>query len=555
MKNLKIGKKLIVVFGVVVVFFLSSVAMGLVGMGFMADSLSEFYLNSYEVVKTTLTMQRGFQEAEKMMVIAFIQPSRQMALIKMIKCTATLAEVHESIPVLESKFVGQQHLIEEFKDILSKGALVREEITRELNDQKLSKAQDLYQGKYAAIIEEANNKLGEISEIAQQSAAQAYHDGLWMQQTAFILLSAVSLGSLIFILIFCTYIIRSLTKPLRELEAAAYRMANGELDVQIRYSSRDELGNLANGMRSMMSTLWGYIGNISEVLGRMAQGDMTATVELEYVGDYAPIKVAMEEIISSLNQTLTDINQAAEQVASGSAQVASGAQALSHGATEQAGTVEELSATVAEISGRIKQNAQSAQQTNSKAQETGEVVEHVNRHMTLLVGAMEDIAKSSTQIERIIKTIDDIAFQTNILALNAAVEAARAGAAGKGFAVVAGEVRSLAAKSAEAARNTGDLIAESVSIVNKGSSLVTETARALAEVKEKAQDTIRLVSEISKASNEQANAVMQITDGIEHISTVVQTNSATAEQSAAASEELNSQAQLLKDLVDRFDLG
>ncbi len=554
MKNLKIGSKLVVVFAIVVVSFLVTFAGGLGGMALISQSLSEFYLNSYEVVKTSIDMRRGYQEVEKLILSAFIQDDTQAALKELEQCVSTLDTIKEGIPLLREKFTKKQVLIDEFEQILSEAAATREQITLYVGQQRVSEAEELYLKSYSIDINSAREKLNEISVIAQADATDSYHDGVYVQQLSLILLSAVSVLSLLVIIALCVYIVRGLTRPIKELEDAANRMANGQLDVQLRYTSRDELGGLANSMRSMMTTLWGYVGNISEILGRMAQGDMTARVELDYAGDFAPIKAALEQILASLNDTLAQIDQASEQVAGGSSQVASGAQALSQGAAEQAGSLEELSATVAEISTQIKQNAQAAQQSNRMALEAGEVVGRVDEHMTRLVSAMDDIAKSADQIERIIKTIDDIAFQTNILALNAAVEAARAGAAGKGFAVVADEVRSLAAKSAEAAKNTGALIEGSVSTVKNGNLIVGETARALVDVKEKAQNTILLVDEIAKASNEQANAVVQITQGIEQISTVVQTNSATAEESAAASEELNSQAQVLKELVGRFSL-
>lgn len=345
-----------------------------------------------------------------------------------------------------------------------------------------------------------------------------------------------------------------IARPIIEIESATKALAAGHLDATISYQSRDELGSLARHTGMLIESLRTYIGNISDVLGAIADGDLTVDVDIDYVGDFAPIKASMEKILASLNNALAQISQASEQVASGSSQVASGAQALSQGSTEQASSVEELSATINEISDQIKHNAENAQEAQIMGMATKREIENGNELMKQLVTAMDDISLTSNQIGKIIKTIDDIAFQTNILALNAAVEAARAGSAGKGFAVVAEEVRNLAGKSAEAAKDTTALIESVVQAIQKGTLMVSETEKSLNTIVEKAEGTVGLITEIAQASNAQASAVTQITQGIEQISSVVQSNSATAEQSAAASEELSSQALALENLIAQFNL-
>ncbi|MFA9380349.1 MAG: methyl-accepting chemotaxis protein, partial [Acetanaerobacterium sp.] len=376
--------------------------------------------------------------------------------------------------------------------------------------------------------------------------------------------AAVQLGWIMLISVFAAsivitvFIVRSILKiilvPVTEIEAAARSMSDGNLNVNVSYRSRDEMGSLAHSIRRMCTNLSSYVGDISQNLGRLSQGDMRVNVEMDYAGDFVPIKDAMEKIAHSLNLTLSQINRAAEQVSSGSDQVSGGAQALSQGAAEQASSIEELSATIEEISDQIKQSAANVQQSNQMAIDTGSEIERGNEQMQRLIGAMGEISSSSDQIGKIIKTIDDIAFQTNILALNAAVEAARAGAAGKGFAVVADEVRRLAAKSAEAAQNTTALIEDSMRAVKNGGKIASGTAQSLEDVLAKSHGSIELMDDIARATGEQATAVIQLTQGIEQISTVTQTNSATAEESAAASEELNGQAQMLKELVQQFKL-
>jgi methyl-accepting chemotaxis protein len=286
----------------------------------------------------------------------------------------------------------------------------------------------------------------------------------------------------------------------------------------------------------------------------MAQGDMTAKISQDYIGDFIPIKQALLKISDSLNETLSAIQVSARQVDGGAQQVSAGAQALAQGATEQASSVEELAASGSEVAEKVRQNAQHVNQVTEYIRETKEKVEEGTGQMSRMLESMQSINASSNEIGKIIKVIDDIAFQTNILALNAAVEAARAGSAGKGFAVVADEVRNLAGKSANAAKQTTALIESSVKSVKDGSEIADVTARGLDEIAKKVQLVGETIQKIDQASSEQAVAIEQITRGVEQVSTVVQTNSATAEQSSAASEELSAQSDMLNSLIGKFRL-
>ena len=351
-------------------------------------------------------------------------------------------------------------------------------------------------------------------------------------------------------------VIRMLRKGVTECMVAAEKMADGDFMVDITYTSKDEIGRLAEAMRSLSDRTGRVISDIDQVMGNIADGDLNAKSnnEMMYIGTFGNILASMKNLISKLNTTMTSINNAAEQVAAGSEQVSGGAQALSQGATEQASSIQELAATINVIADMINVNAEDAAVASAKTNEAGAQMQEANAKMEELVKAMDEISTSSDETKKIIKTIEDIAFQTNILALNAAVEAARAGAAGKGFAVVADEVRNLASKSAEAAKNTTAMIEGTVVAIEKGNTLVDEVAEKMGAVATAAGAVAVINNKISDASKEAADSIVQVTVGVDQISEVVQTNSATAEQSAAASEELSGQSQLLRDLVSEFQL-
>jgi methyl-accepting chemotaxis protein len=349
----------------------------------------------------------------------------------------------------------------------------------------------------------------------------------------------------------------------QELLQSMDRLSEGELHLHLEVQEPDEdtkaahniLSAIAGKLLESVANIRGYIGEIASVLAGVSAGNLSVDVTSEFKGDFAELKTSINNIVSSLNTVLTDINIAAEQVAAGTRQVSDGSQAISQGATEQASSIEELTASVSEIASQTRDNAANADKANALSTAAMESAKRGSEQMEALETAMKAIDEASLDIAKIIKVIDDIAFQTNILALNAAVEAARAGVHGKGFGVVAEEVRNLAAKSAEAANKTAALIEGSVKKTEAGTRLASGTAKELNGIVEAVERAAKLVSGIAVASNEQATAILQVNRGIEQMSQVVQQNSATSEEAAAATEELSAQAQLLKTKVDRFTLA
>ncbi len=352
------------------------------------------------------------------------------------------------------------------------------------------------------------------------------------------------------------------SKQVDKLSANLERMARGELrcDMEIDPPDADTqdiyqlFSDICRNLHQSFHSLKGYIDEITSVLTAISAGNLDVAITSDFDGDFVSLKDSLNNILNSLNEVFGEVNNAAEQVAGGTRQVSDGSQALSQGATEQASAIEELTASVSEIAAQTRQNALNAGRANELSVATRDRAITGNNQMQGMLAAMTDINDASANISRIIKVIDDIAFQTNLLALNAAVEAARAGQHGKGFAVVAEEVRNLAARSANAAKETTVLIENSIQKVQDGMRIANDTAQAFGKIVDGVEESTKLVSGIASASNDQATAVAQVNRGIEQVSQVVQTNSATAEESAATSEELSGQAEMLKEMVARFNL-
>jgi methyl-accepting chemotaxis protein len=337
-------------------------------------------------------------------------------------------------------------------------------------------------------------------------------------------------------------------KPISDIIETAKMLAVGKVPNPLNIVTDDELGVLADDFNKFIISTQEQVS----VLSKMADGDLTSEVTPKSQEDI--LSNAINRMAENTHELIADVNNSSTQVLTGSKHVADGAQALAQGATEQAATIEELSSSIAEIAERTKENAETAEKTSKLSETIKGNAEKGSRQMDEMITAVNEISEASRNISKIIKTIDDIAFQTNILALNAAVEAARAGQHGKGFAVVAEEVRNLASKSAEAAKDTGEMIQNAMGKAELGSRIASETAESLNEIVSGINESNQFITEIAKSSEEQSLGISQINIGIDQVAQVVQQNSATAEESAAASEEMSSRSNMLQQLIAQFIL-
>ncbi len=370
-----------------------------------------------------------------------------------------------------------------------------------------------------------------------------------------VVIIAVMVVATFVVLLIATKIIRSIAEPSNQVRAALVGFSQGNLGVPVEFSGKNELGEMCDALRTSQHVLHSVIQDISETTGQMAKGNFDVELTATFPGDLAPIQQSVNQFVIRMSDTITNISQSASQVSAGSEQVSNSSQSLAQGATEQASAVEELAATINDISTSSKQTAASAEEAQSSVAQAAAQVNASNEYVKQLNVAMQNISGSSEEISKIIATIENIAFQTNILALNAAVEAARAGSAGKGFAVVADEVRNLASKSDEAAKATKDLIENSITAVREGADVVNKVTESLEQTTVLASGVSQLMDQVTEAVESQTTAISQITEGIDQISAVVQTNSATSEECAAASEELSSQANIMHQLMAEFKVG
>lgn len=561
MKNQKIGTKILLAFVIVIVMA------GVLGIGSLtrvsalAGVADDYAHTTVPAVTQLWIARRAVRQIEECALEATIVMTEAELLAiedELFEVRETFENALDEFERLEPQFAGT---VDEIHTLMEAVSASRDRLLAEcakFTDAGNKKAYDIYAHEYTPAFEAVVEVIIGLSDEVYEQIEARYEKAQAVKSNSTIIVLLLLVVTVGIGVVMAIALSGMLVKPIREIETAMEHVAHGDFaQVDLTYYSKDELGQLSDSVRTTVAKLEVITGDLARICNEMGGGNFTVHSEhrSEYTGDYSRILNGLRFIRDTLAETLTHINSASEEVLAGSQQVADGSQTLAQGATEQASAVEELLASMTEMQHQVEDNAAHAATASQMANEAGAGVAESNRIMGELMAAMDNINATSNEISKVVKSIDDIAFQTNILALNAAVEAARAGSAGKGFAVVADEVRSLAAKSAESVKTTTVLIQNTLDAIAAGSKLATTTSDALANVVQKAAEVNNRVVEITRASNEQLSAVNQMTIGIEQISAVIQSTSATAEESAAASEELSGQANTLKDMIGKFKLN
>ena len=556
-RNMKLRARLLLSYAVIIVICLAASIAALFMLNKIGNNLSSFYNNNYTATVNVWIAKREMQAARSDILNAILDLDMDDTNENVAKANSHLGNMRAAFPVIRKSFKGDIALVDQVDSLLEQAVVYRDRVFELIDSEKRAEAYQVMKLNYIPLLNQMSDTLQMIADAAGENAKLMVAEGEHAQTAAIVIVIIIMVLSIVSALLFGLYISNGIRRPVNEIELAAQKLAVGELDgAFVAYTSEDELGKMSDSIRDLISYQKTIIEDISGILGSMAEGDFNVQSKVKeyYRGQYNRILVSMRGLRDNLNRILLQMGHSAKQVADGSKQVSAGAQALAQGAAEQAGSVEELAAVVHNVSDRVSETAENASGARVQTEQAGVQVSMSSKKMQEMIEAMNVISEKSSQIHHIIKTIEDIAFQTNILALNASVEAARAGEAGAGFAVVAREIRDLADRTSKASKNTTVLFNEAAAAVEEGEKTACEAAGSLMQVVESTKQVVMTVDKIAAAANYQREAISHITTEVGQISDVVQSNTATSVELAAASEELSSQAQVLEELVSQFEL-
>lgn len=549
-KDLKLGKKLVISFAALILLFVIPITISL---NYFNKTVKLFDRTNEIIIPEiylAASVSKDLKDMEKNLYASTLTDNNAKKDDYKAINKDLYSEMTSNLSELKSLLSTDKEKVDSALKLLEREATVRDEV---MNHKYKSDATRLIFNSYEPIVNDINRTLNEITEGINLRLQSETHESNKNVQFSLFLTVSMTLAAFFSGLIITKLITKSIVEPINEIESLAKALSEGNLSYKITYTSKNEIGKLAESLRKSMSKLTLYINEIDEAMNELSKGNLNITTKHKFTGDFERIEHSISESVDMLSRTLKNITELSSEVSIRSEQISLSSRNISKGVTEQASSIEESSAAIEEISGHVKENAKNTSDASNQLITIGNEIYNCNISMEEMVLAMREISNKSNEIRKIIKIIDDISFQTNILALNAAVEAAHAGSAGKGFAVVAGEVRNLAVKSSEAAQNTALLIEDTIKAVIMGTEIADKTSSSLKNIVLSSKETTETVGDISKASEEQSVAIEQIKIGIEQIAAVVQNNSAAAEKSAAAGEDLFSQSHMLHNLVSGFN--
>lgn len=558
MKNLKMRTKLMISFGIVICLTVFIAMAGFLGMYSLNNRIEVMMTKTIPNTEGIWEIRRNLQSEASWMLLAMQEKDSGKRADSLSSAQEEFEQSKELFTTLKSNTTVNPELLAKVEESMNEQEPVRNKLSnllRENTEESNLEADKVLENELLPLLQQEADELKDVTEEQHVLTTERYELVQKIYSGIKIFCIVILVVSIIITVLILKGLLKAIMVPLSQLEDAAEALRQGDFSKEMTYNSKDEFGITCLHMQESFDELRRIIKVVDEEVEKLANGDFAFNISESFPGETQAIQDSINKLLYRMNEAFGNILAYASQIDQGSNQVSDGAQALAQGATEQASTVEELSGRLDNVSKKVSENAENARNASELSNQSGELAQKTLDDMKEMELAMQEISTKSEDIGKVIKVIEDIAFQTNILALNAAVEAARAGSAGKGFAVVADEVRNLAAKSAEAAKNTTVLIESSLSTVQQGVEVAGATNESFKILAEKVRDTVEIINSISAASAEQATDIQQISLAVEQISAVVQTNSATGEESAAASEELSSQAALMNQLVSGFRLS
>lgn len=552
-KEKKIGERLNAIIRFLIVLLGVAAVFSLVSFQLIGSNMTEFYNVQYETTKNQMEIRKDVQTINKRILWATLCNDAEVTEAQKSDLVERFDKIEKYLSIIQNN-LSDKEAAEGLKTAFADFEEASLYMLSLVDQGQPDKAVTYYETDFNDISEVLANALDAVGTQSDAAAKGKYIKSQVIQVITTIILIILFGASVFISKRKGKQLQKEIAGPLEEIEAASRELAQGNLHIDIAYTSEDEIGQVAEELRISIKKLSSYIEDIDTFMSEMADGNFDITVKNEFIGDFKNIETALNHFTEKISADMREIEKAAHQVSEGSGQIAEAAQTLAEGATDQAGIVQELSATVNSVSQKIQDNAKNASEISKEVVGVSDEINQSNDWMQKVVQAMDSISTTSEEIRKIIGTIDDIAAQTNLLALNASIEAARAGEAGRGFAVVADQVSALASQSAEAAHTSSQHIEAALRAVDEGKQMADGAAEKLKGAVAAAEAITDKVDSIAIASGEQAESVHQIDTGIDQIVQVVETNAATAEESSASSEELTSQAQILKELIYQFKL-